>query len=580
MNDKVRNLLNQIDIVDVINSYIKLTPKGKNYWGICPFHQDSKPSLSVSKEKKIYKCFSCNHSGNLISFIMDYKKINYFSALDEITKITGIKFNITEQNVYSKENKYFIEMNNFIMGIYHNNLKKEINKDKLNYLLNRKITIEQINKFKIGYASNYSDEILKIATNQNNIRNLLSSDENIYTLNELVENKLVIYDKNSIPVDFFRNRIIIPIFDKYNNVIGFSGRDFSNQSTIKYLNTPTTNLFKKDSVLYNIHNLHNAFNEVYIVEGFMDLFALDFIGIPNVLATMGVNFSLNHIKELKANNIKTITLCFDNDLAGKNATIKTAFFILENGLDVYIIDINKEYKDFNDVLVSSTSSLKEQVQQRVDAVLFFIKHKLSILNKNDLKESVEFFDECLEIIRKFGKIQLSNRYIMELHKFNLNSSVDLIIQDIFKNKNKTNQTYEINMPKKYLTSNLEIKKKQLNNLIKDLIVACLKSKEWFNKFNSDDYTIPKELNEFLILMKFMRNYYKQYDKPVVDNLSFLKEKNLFCFNEVEHLIDKYIHQTIHLDKELKYNEVSYQETLFAIKKLEKYISKNKKNKNN
>lgn len=576
----IKSLLNQIDIVDVIGNYIKLEQKGKNYWGICPFHLDSKPSLSISRDKKIYKCFSCNHSGNLISFIMDYKKINYFSALNEISKLTGVKFDISENKIYSEEDKYFIAMNNFVAEQYHNNLQSQINKDKLNYLLDRKITIEQIKKFKVGFASNLNDEIFKIATNKNNIRNLLSPDENVYTLNELFENKIVIYDNNSKPIDFFRNRIMIPIFDKYNNVIGFSGRDFSNQSTIKYLNTPTTKLFQKESILYNIQNLYSSFNEAYIVEGFMDLFALDLIGIPNVLATMGVNFSLKHIQELKSNNIKSVTLCFDNDSAGKQATIKTGFMILENGLDAYVIDIRTNHKDFNEILISSQDLLKEQVKNKIDLVLFYIKHKLSLLNKDDLKQSVDFFDECLDVVRKYGKKQLINKYILELNKFELNPLVDELVNEIFQKKTQTIQSYEINTPKKQLTSNIENKEKQLTNLLKDLIVTCLKSKEWFQKFDSDDYAIPTRMEEFLLLIKFMRSYYKDYDESVISNLDLLKTQNLFNFSEIEHIIDKYANNTLSLGNQIKYNEFSYNETLFAIRKLEFYLFKKKKNKNN
>lgn len=580
MGNSIKNVLNKINIVEVISNYIDLIQKGKNYWGICPFHIDNKPSLSVSKEKKIFKCFSCNHSGNSISFVMDFKKINYFDAIKEISEILGIKIDINEKKIYSDKDKYFILMNNFASNLYHNNLMSEMNKDKFNYLIERKIPLYQIKKFQLGFATNSNNELIQIATNQNNIRNLLDNDENVYTVNDLIDNKLAIYDKKSQPIDFFRNRIIFPIFDKYNNVIGFSGRDCNLESSIKYLNTSSTDLFKKESIFYNIQNLNSSFNEVYIVEGFMDLFALDLIGIPNVLATMGVNLSNSHIQLLKNNNVKYVTLCFDNDSAGKNATIKTALKILENGLDVFVIEIKTNHKDFNEILIESESLLREQVKYKIDIVLFYIKHKLSFLDKNDLKKSLELFDDCIDMIKKFGKFQLVNKYIEELKEFGLNSSIDSFIYDFFNKNSHKKNIYHIEVPEKYKPSNIVEKKvKQLKNLIKNLIDACLRSKEWFNKLNEDEYVVSNEIEEDLLLFKFMREYYKKYDKSVLNNLNFIKENQLFDFPKIEHLINKYINKSINLKPQIEYNEFTYNETISAIKKLEFYFSKKEKNKN-
>lgn len=320
-----------IDIADGIGHYLQLTKKGSNFWAVCPFHQDTKPSLSISNKLQIFNCFTCRHSGDLIKFVQDYKQISEINAIKEIVNEFNLDKKILNkiEEISPQEQQKFrlYELNNLSSFWYCEFLKNNENKFALDYLYNRGLDDETIRVFKIGYAPNKKDIIYKMATNQNNLRQL-SSDKNdlIFSFNELTAAKLINVSQNGEIFDFFNDRIIFSIEDENENIIGFSGRTIKDV-TPKYLNTATNEIFKKEITLYNIANAikYQNNNTLYIVEGFMDVIALYKIGIKNVVATMGVAFSLHHLNKILENmDIETIILAFDNDAAGESSKLKVA----------------------------------------------------------------------------------------------------------------------------------------------------------------------------------------------------------------------------------------------------------------
>ena len=228
MDGKINEIRSANDIVDVISSYIPLEKKGKNFFGVCPFHDDSNPSMSVSRDKQIYKCFSCGASGNVFNFVMDYEHVDFKEALAILAKKAGIVLNSV--NVKSKENKYdkYYKMYDISLKLYQNNLSSNLGTSAKEYLHKRGITDELIKTFKIVLATTSKDSLSKI---------LNSKD---YTNKEIE-----LYGLGTGTSDLYINRIMFPLFDISNNIVGFSGRIYNTSSSSKYINTKETPIFKK-----------------------------------------------------------------------------------------------------------------------------------------------------------------------------------------------------------------------------------------------------------------------------------------------------------------------------------------------
>ena len=225
-NEQINNIRSSVDIVDVISSYISLTSKGKNYFGVCPFHDDHSPSMSVSQEKQIYTCFSCGATGNVFTFVSEYENINFIEAV----KLLGNKigYNLGNSKLSTKKEDASIEIYDLACKFYQNNLNTALGKNAQNYLKERKIDKETIKKFKIG-----------LSISKTSLTDYLLNKK--ITLNDLVS--LGISNENG--TDLFVNRIIFPLYDLQGNVVAFSGRIYNIKDPSKYINTKETKIFKK-----------------------------------------------------------------------------------------------------------------------------------------------------------------------------------------------------------------------------------------------------------------------------------------------------------------------------------------------
>ena len=294
MDGKINEIRSANDIVDVISSYIPLEKKGKNFFGVCPFHDDSNPSMSVSKDKQIYKCFSCGASGNVFNFVMDYEHVDFKEALAILAKKAGIVLNSV--NVKSKENKYdkYYKMYDISLKFYQNNLSSNLGTSAKEYLHKRGITDELIKTFKIGLATTSKDSLTKV---------LNSKD---YTNREIE-----LYGLGTGTNDLYINRIMFPLFDISNNIVGFSGRIYNTSSSSKYINTKETPIFKKGELLYNYYNAKDSvrlLKKIVLVEGFMDVIRLHSINVTNAIALMGTSLTKEQINLLKRLSLNIILL--------------------------------------------------------------------------------------------------------------------------------------------------------------------------------------------------------------------------------------------------------------------------------
>lgn len=324
MDNVINDIRKANDIVDVISAYIPLTKKGKNYFGVCPFHDDTNPSMSVSRDKQIYKCFSCGASGNVFNFVMDYENVDFKEAASVLAKRAGIDFNRGfVKNNNTKFDKYYT-MYDLALKLYQNNINSSFGKTAIEYLEKRSISKDVIKKFKIG-----------LAPLENTLTDILFKKG--YSTLEMDN-----YGLGNGYGDLYHNRIMFPLFDTNNRVVGFSGRVYNTSSESKYINTKETPIFKKGELLYNYYNAKDYCRlekSVILVEGFMDVIRLHTIDIKNVVALMGTALTKNQIDLLKRLS-KEIYLCLDGDSAGIKANLSVGNDLVNAGCNVKVINLS------------------------------------------------------------------------------------------------------------------------------------------------------------------------------------------------------------------------------------------------
>ena len=239
--EEIISIQRKVDIVDVVKDYVSLTQKGKNYWGICPFHDDHSPSMSVSPDRQIYKCFVCGNSGNVFNFVMEYEKISFIQAVSKIAQKVGISINVdnNSKKVIDSSEKRLYDIYEIAYKFYQNNLNTTYGKEAKKYLKARKIDDNIIKDFNIGLSLNDS-ELCSILKKKG------------YTDEEIIESGIAIKSSNNI-YDIYKNRIMFPLYDLEGKVNGFSGRIFTKSDESKYINTKETKIFKKGELLYNYH---------------------------------------------------------------------------------------------------------------------------------------------------------------------------------------------------------------------------------------------------------------------------------------------------------------------------------------
>lgn len=388
------------NIVDVIGDYLPLVKRGKNYFAVCPFHDDHSPSMSISEEKQIYRCFVCGASGNVISFVKDYEKVDFKEALEILGKRAGINLNIDKKEIISPY-KEFYDIYNISKEYYKNNLNSKDGESAREYLNNRKLNKETIDYFDIGLSLDGG---------------LCKGLSNKYDKNKLVQLGLC----NSEIKDLFHNRIMFTIKDNNGNTVAFSGRKYTNIDEPKYINSKETVIFKKGNILYNFCNSKDYIRkqkEIIISEGFMEVIRLHTIGIDNTVALMGTSFTNEHLNIIKNLKCKVI-LNLDQDDAGKTATIAIGDTLIKNGIDPTVIIFSK-YKDA-DELISSEG--KESFVNAYNRRVNFIDFKLDYLKKNKdlnnaedltkyIKDSINAIDLIDDdILRELKIKELSNKY--------------------------------------------------------------------------------------------------------------------------------------------------------------------------
>ena len=410
--DNINEIRNSIDIVDVVSKYVPLTLRGKNYFGVCPFHDDHSPSMSVSKEKQIYKCFSCGATGNVFNFVMDYENVSFPEALKILSDITGI--NIKGVNVKSSNrdiNKNLYDIYEVSSKLYINNLNTNYGVSAKEYLHNRGITDELIKEFDIGLSLKDRDLLANLLVKKN------------FSEKDMLDSGLIIKNDYGLS-DIYINRIMFPLYDVAGKIVGYSGRIYNTSDTSKYINTRETAIFKKGEMLYNYHRAKESCrkkNVVIITEGFMDVIRLHSVGITNVVAAMGTAFTKDHVKLIRK-LARDVILLFDGDEAGAHATLSCSDLLLEYNISPKIVRLPDNLDPDEYILKYGVDKFNDLLENPINVMDF----KLSYLKNNkDLSSSVDAADYVNSVIDALKKIEDKTLVEISLKKLSEESKLDI-----------------------------------------------------------------------------------------------------------------------------------------------------------
>lgn len=386
-NEEITEIRKKADIVEVIGSYINLAPQGKNYFGICPFHNDHSPSLSVSREKQIYKCFTCLASGNVFTFVQNYENISFIEAVKKVADKINYKLDIKDK-IVNKNSKYY-ELMDLSNKIFVNNLNSNLGLKAKEYLINeRHLSEEAIKEFNIG-----------LALNDNNLNKLLSSKG--YSDKDIIEMSLANKTDTGL-LDMFRNRITFPICNHEGKIIAYSARIYQNEDTSKYINSKESVIFKKGYTFYNYDKCRLEAlktKSVILVEGQMDAIRVYTSGFKNVIASMGTAITSNHISLLKKLNAKVI-LMMDNDNAGEKSTILNGEELIKNNIEVSVVRLTGEKDPDSFILKNGADAFRDALKGEISFFDFKLRYFKKDKNLNKADELAEYINKIIDELNK------------------------------------------------------------------------------------------------------------------------------------------------------------------------------------
>ncbi|MCD8835407.1 DNA primase [Mammaliicoccus sciuri] len=514
-----QELINEIreknDILDVVSEYVKLEKRGRNYIGLCPFHDEKTPSFSVSEDKQICHCFGCKKGGNVFQFIQEIKGISFVDAVRELGDKVDI--HIEQQETAPTEGIVddhikMIEMHELMANNYHYILKHtEEGEAALNYLKSRGFTEELINDRKIGYAPNHS-KFTHDFLEKNGYDALLAYEAGLLSRN----------DETFDYFDRFRDRIIFPLLNFQGKTVGFSGRTYTDQSP-KYLNSPETPIFQKRKMLYNIDRARKFIrqnDEVILLEGFMDVIKSFEADIKQVVATMGTALSREHVTMVKklASNV---TLLYDGDFAGKEAAINVGKDLLNEGLNVFVVNLPKTMDPDDYITEYGSDAFKSFVEGQKQSYVAFKAQQLYYANENNDLKHEQHIEELIHDINLIQSEFLRKKVLQQvadLYKVDVNSLKNRLSPNIVQNYTDYNNFVP------------EMKEKKLDKvgraeqaLLKHFMNHKQLFLEYHSRINQEDFT---SLNNRVIFSR-LNGYYKNNDVfNISDFSSYIEEHQI------------------------------------------------------
>lgn len=536
----INEIKDKTDILDLVSEYVKLEKRGRNYIGLCPFHDEKTPSFTVSEDKQICHCFGCKKGGNVFQFTQEIEGISFVDAVKALGERVNIKVDVgqnNEQNQIASDDLMMIKMHELMQEYYHYVLMKTVEGEKpLKYLKSRGFTEELLKDRKIGFApdnSHFCHDFLQ----KKGYDIELAYEAGLLSRNE----------ENFSYYDRFRDRIMFPLHNAQGRTVGYSGRTYKNQEP-KYLNSPETPIFQKRRLLYNVDKARRIIrqkNEIILLEGFMDVIKADNAGVKQVVASMGTQISQEHIafiKKLTSN----VTLLFDGDFAGQEATLKTGQHLLEQGLNVFVIQLPSKMDPDEYITKYGEDAFKKYVEHEKRA---FVLYKVN-LYKDEIENNDMAYEQYLkEITNDVSLMQsgiLQKKVLQDVSEL-FKVSFDSLNNEVSRHNQHSFQQIPAAVPevkqKKY-SKQEDAERKLLKHFMfnKDIFL------EHSQRVEADDFTNQQFKRIFNILHDYYaeNEYYNLstallYSDEEIDRETLIALDNLLLNNNpYEHEIDEYI----------------------------------------
>ena len=401
-DELIEEVRSRNDIVDVIGSYVNLKHKGNSYTACCPFHHEKTPSFHVSRERQMYHCFGCGVGGNVFTFLMEHENYSFPEAVEALAERAGVS--LPERNMTKEERKKadertrIKEMNKIAAGYFHYLLKTEHGNGALTYLKNRGITDEMITQFGLGYSDKFSDDLYKYLKSKG------------YKDDEMLKAGLIKVDEKYGPSYRFWNRVMYPIIDPNNRVIGFGGRVLGD-GVPKYINSQDTPVFDKSRNLYGLNLAKKSKRKgVIFCEGYMDVISMHQAGFDNAVASLGTALTVGQVNLIKRYTDR-VYLAYDSDEAGTKAALRALQIMREFEMPARVISL-KPYKDPDELIQNEGM---EEFERRIETAVSGIMFEIDILehnyNQNDPQEKTEFQKEVAKCLSRIMEPLERDNYI-------------------------------------------------------------------------------------------------------------------------------------------------------------------------
>ena len=362
--ETIERIRNTADIYDVVAQYVDLIKKGRNYFGLCPFHSEKTPSFSVAPDKQIYHCFGCGAGGNVFSFIVEHEKVTFVEAVQQLGEKYGIQVQYDSGSASTEFFSSLYQAHHVAAELYHNTLYFDRGKAALQYLHDRGLNDDVLKMYQIGFAPDSWDTL------SNKVKPLDMKND--------------VYEKSGLFVktkhgwrDRFRSRIMFPIYHPSGKVIAFGGRIFNSDDPAKYLNSPETPLYRKSEVFYGLHKTRDAirkFGTAVLVEGYTDFLQLVQVGVANVVALSGTALADQHAAQIRKFASK-VYLAYDGDDAGINATLRAGYVLLQAGVEPLVIAVPPNQDPDDWVRNEGIGPFQEAMGAGIRLLLFHLEKK-------------------------------------------------------------------------------------------------------------------------------------------------------------------------------------------------------------
>ncbi len=442
------NIRESNDIVEVISQYVHLKRSGRNYFGLCPFHNEKSPSFSVSPDKQIFHCFGCGVGGNVITFISKIEGVGFKEAVEILAERANIALPTASDSVDQKKEELkakVYKVNSFTSEYYHKRLYRPESKPGQDYVKQRKLTNETLESYNLGFSGN-GDELYRVLRKEG------------FQDQEILESGLVKKTEDGRYIDFYRDRFMIPILDVRNRVIAFGGRVLGDAKRFKYLNSPENVVYSKGKHLFGLNVAKKyADKKLLVVEGYMDVISLHQRGIKNVIGALGTALTTNQGWLLRR-NAEQVILGFDSDGAGQTAILRAMEVMQNMGADIRVLQMSGA-KDPDEYIIKYGSA---RFQKLMDEAISLLEFKVKILKQNlnlDVAgDKVKFLNEIAKLIAQIDNTIEREIYIEKIAK-GYNISKEAIFGQV--NKLQYQSDNKGNSLKK--TNNVINRKKQEEN---------------------------------------------------------------------------------------------------------------------